>query len=70
MISWREADGHVRDLPAKELGINVEHNFKPTYHLLRAKSKTLQQLRAALSDAGELYLATGFDREGGSGRVI
>ncbi len=60
----RASLGHVRDLPDKELGIDLDHNFKPTYHLLRAKSKTLKQLREALANASELYLATDPDREG------
>ncbi len=60
----RASLGHVRDLPDKELGIDLDHNFKPTYHLLRTKSKTLKQLRDALANADELYLATDPDREG------
>ncbi len=60
----RASLGHVRDLPNDELGVDVEHNFKPTYHVLRAKSKTIKQLRAALAEADELYLATDPDREG------
>src|SRR5574337_1549287 len=60
----RASLGHVRDLPDGELGVDIEHNFKPTYHLLRRKSKTLKGLRAALEGAGELYLATDPDREG------
>ena len=50
--------GHVRDLPPDALGVDVEHNFQPTYHLLRQKAKTLQALRAWLEGAQELYLAT------------
>jgi DNA topoisomerase-1 len=60
----RASMGHVRDLPPKELGVDIEHDFKPTYHLVRQKSKTLKGLRAALEDAGELVLATDPDREG------
>jgi DNA topoisomerase-1 len=60
----RASLGHVRDLPDDELGVDVEHNFKPTYHLLRRKSKTLKALRTALEGVGELYLATDPDREG------
>ncbi len=60
----RASMGHIRDLPAKELGVDVEHRFKPTYHLLRQKSKTVQALRAALENATEVYLATDPDREG------
>ncbi|HLF26240.1 MAG TPA: type I DNA topoisomerase [Anaerolineae bacterium] len=62
--SVRASMGHVRDLPEKELGVDIEHNFKPTYHLLRKKSKTLQELRGQLARADELFLATDPDREG------
>jgi DNA topoisomerase-1 len=60
----RASLGHVRDLPDGELGVDLEHNFRPTYHLLRRKSKTVKALRTALEGAGELYLATDPDREG------
>ena len=60
----RASLGHVRDLPDDELGVDIEHDFKPTYHLLRRKSKTVKALRTALESAGELYLATDPDREG------
>jgi DNA topoisomerase-1 len=60
----RASLGHVRDLPNDEMGVDIEHNFRPTYHILRARSKTIKQLREALADASELYLATDPDREG------
>jgi DNA topoisomerase-1 len=60
----RASLGHVRDLPHDEMGVDLDHNFKPTYHLLRAKSRTIKQLREALEGATELYLATDPDREG------
>jgi len=60
----RASLGHVRDLPADELGVDLERHFKPTYHILRAKSKTIKQLREALAGADELFLATDPDREG------
>ncbi len=60
----RASLGHVRDLPNDELGVDLEHNFKPMYHLLRAKAKTIKQLREALEGTTELYLATDPDREG------
>ena len=40
--------GHVRDLPEKEMGVDIERGFKPTYHILRRKSKTLKDLRERL----------------------
>ncbi|MBN1890164.1 MAG: type I DNA topoisomerase [Thermoflexales bacterium] len=60
----RASMGHVRDLPAKQLGVELERDFRPTYHLVRIKSKTIGALRDALEGAGELYLATDPDREG------
>jgi DNA topoisomerase-1 len=60
----RASMGHVRDLPEDELGVDVEHNFAPTYHILRQKSKTIKSLREALEDASAVYLATDPDREG------
>jgi DNA topoisomerase-1 len=60
----RASMGHVRDLPEDALGVDVEHNFAPTYHILRQKSKTIKSLREALEDAGAIYLATDPDREG------
>src|SRR5438132_1257163 len=60
----RASMGHVRDLPADELGVDVEHNFRPTYHVLRQKSKTIKALREALAQASIIYLATDPDREG------
>jgi len=56
--------GHVRDLPQKELGIEIEKNFRPKYVTIPEKRKVLQQLRAALDGAEEIYLATDPDREG------
>ncbi len=60
----RASMGHVRDLPEKGMGVDVENGFKPTYHILRQKSKTLKELRGALEKADELFLATDPDREG------
>jgi DNA topoisomerase-1 len=60
----RASLGHVRDLPPKELGVDVEHGFKPTYHQLAKKRKTIAQLRAALDGAERVVLATDPDREG------
>ncbi len=56
--------GHVRDLPTKELGIDVENGFAPKYQTIRGKGKVLQQLRSAAKSADRLILATDPDREG------
>ncbi|MCY3765007.1 MAG: type I DNA topoisomerase [Gemmatimonadetes bacterium] len=56
--------GHVRDLPKKELGIDVANGFKPTYRTIRDRNKFVTELRAASRSAGRLILATDPDREG------
>jgi len=56
------SQGHVRDLPKNELGVDVEHDFKPKFETKR--SKLISQLREAASRADRIYLATDHDREG------
>jgi DNA topoisomerase-1 len=56
--------GHVRDLPPKELGVDVEHDFKPRYVTIRGKGKVISELRKAAQEAETVYLATDPDREG------
>ena len=60
----RASMGHVRDLPADTLGVDIADNFKPAYTVLRQKAKMVRTLRDAIQQAGELYLATDPDREG------
>ena len=56
--------GHVRDLPAKELGVDVEHGFEPRYVTIRGKAKILEELRKKARNAESVILATDPDREG------
>jgi DNA topoisomerase-1 len=57
--------GHVRDLPPKELGIDLdEGRFEPKYVTLRSKSKTIAALKKAAAGTDTIYLATDPDREG------
>jgi DNA topoisomerase-1 len=56
--------GHVRDLPAKGLNVDVDNHFKPTYEVHASKRNVIKDLRDALKGADELYLATDEDREG------
>jgi len=56
--------GHVRDLPQRELGVDVENGFLPKYITIRGKGKTLAELRKAARAASDIYLATDPDREG------
>ena len=58
------SQGHIRDLPQKELGVDIDHDFKPTYELTLNGRKTVKNLRAAVSGADNIYLATDPDREG------
>ncbi len=60
----RASVGHVADLPSKGLSIDVDNGFKPTYELTERGKTVVKDLRAALKDASELYLATDEDREG------
>jgi DNA topoisomerase-1 len=60
----RASVGHVADLPSKGLNIDVDNGFKPTYELTDRGKQVVKDLRAALKDASELYLATDEDREG------
>lgn len=60
----RASVGHVADLPSKGLQIDVDNGFKPTYELTLRGKDVVKDLRAAMKDASELYLATDEDREG------
>jgi DNA topoisomerase-1 len=56
--------GHIRDLPPKGLGVDVDNGFKPTYVVHDNKKDIIRKLKAALKSADELFLATDEDREG------
>ncbi len=56
--------GHIRDLPKKELGIDVDHDFEPTYIVPKEKAATVKTLQAALKEADDILIATDEDREG------
>jgi DNA topoisomerase I len=56
--------GHVRDLPEKGMGVEVDDGFRPEYVLLEEKKDTVAQLTKAFKRASGLWLATDFDREG------
>jgi DNA topoisomerase-1 len=60
----RATIGHVRDLPEKKLGIDLEKNFAPEYVTIAGKEKTLADLKSAAKDASAVYIATDPDREG------
>ena len=56
--------GHVRDLPEKELGIDIENGFKPKYVTIKAREKVLHELKTAAAGVDRVYLAPDPDREG------
>jgi len=56
--------GHVRDLPRKELGVDVEHGFEPKYVTIRGKGKVISDLKKKAKNADIVILATDPDREG------
>lgn len=58
------SNGHVRDLPKSQLGIDVEHDFEPKYITIRGKGDILAKLRKEVKKADVIYLATDPDREG------
>lgn len=58
------SNGHVRDLPKSQLGIDVEHDFEPKYITIRGKGEILANLRKEVKKADKVYLATDPDREG------
>ena len=60
----RASMGHVRDLPASEMGVDVENDFAPTYQILRTKEKVLRELSKYAKAAPDVFLATDLDREG------
>ena len=56
--------GHIKDLPKSTLGIDLEKNFEPTYSVIEAKKKTIDELTKAAKNAENIYLAPDPDREG------
>lgn len=58
------SNGHVRDLPKSQLGIDTEHDFEPKYITIRGKGDVLANLRKEVKKADKVYLATDPDREG------
>lgn len=56
--------GHVRDLPKKDMGVDVSNNFEPTYEISADKKKVIAQLKKQAKEAKTIVLATDPDREG------
>src|SRR3989344_402520 len=56
--------GHIRDLPKKQMAIDFENNFKPTYEIINTKRKIVAELKKLAVVNKEIILATDPDREG------
>ena len=56
--------GHVRDLPAAKLNVDVKNNFEPKYAIIKGKENLVRDLKKEVAKADEIYLATDPDREG------
>jgi DNA topoisomerase-1 len=56
--------GHVKDLPKKDLSVDVDHDFKPVYEVIEGKKKLISELKQAAKGADAIYLAADPDREG------
>ncbi|MEP6571629.1 MAG: type I DNA topoisomerase [Gemmatimonadota bacterium] len=60
----RATVGHLRDLPTRKLGVDVDDNFRPEYVTIKGKTATLSEIKKAAKGASSIYLATDPDREG------
>src|SRR6185503_1495202 len=56
--------GHVKDLPKRDMAVDVENGFEPTYEVIEGKKKLIQELKQAASESSAVYLAADPDREG------
>ncbi|MCI0660378.1 MAG: type I DNA topoisomerase [Acidobacteria bacterium] len=56
--------GHIKDLPKKGLGVDVDNDFEPTYEIMPGKEKVVREIKAAAKEAETVYVATDPDREG------
>ncbi len=60
----RASVGHIRDLPQKQMGVDLEHDFRPHYVITPKKKEVVKELRSLADNAAEIFLATDPDREG------
>ncbi len=60
----RACMGHVADLPKSKMGVDIEHDFAPTYRIIPGRKKVLDEIRKLAKGAGQVFLATDLDREG------
>ncbi len=64
--TWRVAAtyGHIRDLPERKIGIDIEHDFEPTYVQTDKQKEKIKEIKELTKEADTVYLATDPDREG------
>jgi len=60
----RASIGHIKDLPEKDIGVDVDNDFKPQYQVIPGKEKIIKELKKESKDADVIYLAPDPDREG------
>ncbi len=58
------SNGHVRDLPKSQIGVDIENDFEPKYITIRGRGEVLEKIRKEAKNASTVYLATDPDREG------
>ncbi len=63
-FSVKASVGHIKDLPVKNIGVDIENQFQPTYEVIKGKAKVIEEIRKAAAIAETVYLATDPDREG------
>src|SRR5438045_6293295 len=56
--------GHIKDLPKKDLAVDVEHGFEPRYEVIEGKKKLISELKQTAKKVQQVYLAADPDREG------
>ena len=58
------SQGHIIDLPASKMGVDIENDFKPEYKTMKGKAKIVKEIKDKAKNKDEIYLATDPDREG------
>src|SRR5215470_9761302 len=56
--------GHIKDLPKKDLAVDIDRNFEPRYEVIEGKKKLITELKQAAKKVESVYLAADPDREG------
>src|SRR6201994_5072939 len=56
--------GHIKDLPKRDLAVDVDNGFRPKYEVIEGKKKLIQELKDAAKKVDKIYLAADPDREG------